>query len=740
MYRRVTQTVQDRGELVRLEDVEKAVKSRSKDWYYSPYVYSDEVVEYWNNNLICTTKNCKNKKKEGDPDTCTKCGKGRYEPSIKGYNGEAWTDVLYWDLDCEGDFEKVRQSALSLVEYLDDKGLGDGIEFYFSGNKGVHVLLHTENKFTPKETSVICYKIAKDAGVNVSDNILDTSVYNITRIFRFADTRHPKSKLYKIRLTDDELANDSIEQIHVKAKKIRKGVEFPKITKVDAEKFRKLAEKPKKKESNLISFETMKAINIDGPDTHFDPRNAPQGKRRCIYVLENGYIAPGERHNAVIRMAAYYKAKGTEYDQAYRLIVKALERRVEIYPDANEFEEEELNRDIGEVYSDSWNGGAFSCKDDAFLQSKCDLGDGPCYYEHHKTTPSAVVNIAGLFDKYLEYGDEALEEYPKTGVEWLDKKLRLRPRNFSIINGANGSGKTSLMINMIHNLNKQKIYHLVFSLDMADTSFFEKLGATFTDYSQEQIEEAFNVHSRNPKVIQEVAAALRDSLPYTLFDFTSAADSKHLEKVLNRLKVDEGLDIRVAFVDYAGRLIGSHDNEFANSSENALMANDIAKRTGVHLIYLSQVSREKGDHTTSLRSSRIAKHSGAWEENATIILNVWRPFGNGLQGNDNYIHLYIAKNRSGSLGERALWWEGKTGLIRELSKPEFDHYKTQCIDNEIDVPYEQFHDNKIKNDRNLRPTLDEVANDSRFVSRDDEKKLPRGKRSFRRKTGSHVSD
>ncbi len=652
MYKRLTKTVRDRGELLRPDELRSRITDKKKDWYYSPFTYGEDALEYFEDN----------------------------DRSIKGYKGDVWTDVLYWDLDCEFDFEKVRNGAISLLIKLEELNLDEAALVYFSGNKGIHILLHTNNKFTPKQTSAICYNLAMESGVPAE--IFDTSVYNVNRIFRVENTRHQKSKLYKVHLTDEELLHMPEEGVRKLAKKPRtlEGT----IPMLDASELLKYCDKPKKE--NVVSLTSLEGGRFDD----FDPMNCPRGKRRCIYVLENGYFEPGKRHEAILRMAAYYKAKGMDYDQAYVIIAKALERRAVIYPDINSPEESETHRDVGVVYSDEWKGGMFTCKTDILLQSKCDMGSGPCSLEEAPVVSSSVVDIEELFHKYVEYGNEALKEYPKTGIDWLDKKLRVRPRNFSIINGANGSGKTSVMINIVEHLNQQNIHNMIFSLDMADTSLFEKIGAMYTDYSQTQIEKAFNVHTRNEEIMLKVGRTLKEKLPYTLFDFTSAADSRHLESAVLKQKRDKGIDIRVAFVDYAGRLIGDHDKEYANSSQNALMANDIVKRTDTHFFYLSQIARDNGDHTSPLRSSRIAKHSGAWEENATFILNVWRPFGDGLESLDNYMHIYIAKNRSGELGERVFWWEGSTGSIREITQKEFGEYRSYCQAEEKPEPLDQF--------------------------------------------------
>ena len=655
MYRRITKTVQDRGKLVRLDEVLDSVTDPETDWYFSPFIYGEDALAYFEEH------------------------KG-----IKGYQGDVFTDMLYWDLD-HADFSKVQNDALKLTDYLDRLGLSSCLEVFFSGNKGVHVMVHTQNQLKPTTVSALCYKIAKDAGVSVAglDKTFDTTVYNVNRIFRIEYTKHPKSGLYKVGMTPHQLATMSEEQIR-EAAKVPQGAEYDlEVANIQPliDEHLKTVEATKT-ENKVLSIADY--VEEDG----FNPMDCPPDKRRCIYVLENGRFGPGERENATIRLAAACKGQNLSREAAEDVIINALEKRQKLY-DVNPYKIADIHRNLDQVYSAAWAGGTYSCKTDHFLAEKCDLGNGPCC-EEKRSSKSNVMTVNGLIDTYKRYGNEALSEYPKTGLAWLDKNVRLRPRNYSILNGANGSGKTSIVIQIMENLNKQKMPHLFFSLDMADSSMFEKVGARYTSYDQEDIEKAFNLHYKDEKIQAEVIAALQKHLPYTYFDFSSSVDPTYMENTVYHVKEIQRVNIQMCIVDYAGRLGGEGDNGFSLATNNAKAANDIAKRGNVHYLYLSQIPRGEGDHTKPLHSSRVAKNSGDWEENATIVINCWRPFGDGLMDLDNYMHLYIAKNRSGPLGEQVYLWDGKRGALDEITEQEFIQYENLCEANNKAEPPKQF--------------------------------------------------
>ncbi len=712
MFVRVTQSVKDYGQLVKPSEVLNVVDDPNKDWYQSPFIYGEDALEYFQNN-----KN-----------------------SIKGYTGDVWTDSLYWDLDYEGDLEVAKDATIDLVNFLMDLGYEDSIEVYFSGNKGFHIYLRTSNKFTYKETKRICHNIASEVGLiklnkELKAKLYDPTVYNVNRIFRIENTKHPKSGLFKIQLYLEDLELD-IKEIKKLAKKPSELIiGNPADASELKEKYKEKAKPKLELVNNIIDIEQIKSEYTNG----FNPLDCPPDKRRCIYILENGFFGPGERENASIRLAAYYQGMGWTQEQTFEKIFEALEKREQNYDDLNEWTEADIWRVVEEVFSENWNGGMYSCKDDEFLADKCDLGNGPCCTEKKKRLN--VVTIGGLIDQYIQYGMEALEDYPKIGLGWLDSMIRFRPRNYSIVNGANGSGKTSFLVQWMENLNEQKMYHILFSADMANTSLFEKIGARHTEYSQIEIEKAFNKHTMDKEIQNEVIEVLKEQYPYTIFDFTSALTSHHIEDTIVNIQ-DNGYKVQIAFIDYAGRVIGDHDSQYQNATQIALEGNDIAKRTSTHLCYISQVPREEGDHTRPLRSSRVSKDSGAWEENATIVLNLWRPFGDGLDDLDEYIHFYVAKNRSGSLGEHVFAWSGKEGNISSLSEQNFETYRNLCELHHKDPPKEQYsHRNKdmekIKQSGRFIPK--EEGQDNEDTRRKQESSVSNGRKSKRSRRDSKYS-
>lgn len=618
----------DKGKVVPLDKLDTHIKNPKKqDWYRSAYYYPKAFLKYFDE-------------------------KG----SIAGYTGDAFSDTLYWDIDCS-DLDTAKEHATNLIHHLDDLGLLDSVRLFFSGSKGFHVVLYTENEFTPEETNAICYNIAMEAEVNI-----DLVVYNKTRAFRIPNTAHQKTKLLKIELEMADFVEMGGGFKKYITKVAKKPVQLSEVTLADCD---NLKEKYKVKEVKVLSIGTGKEYIED-----IDMTRCPPKKKRCVYVLENGGFGDGERENGLVRLAAFYKAQGFDEEMAESLMTTALDKRDRRY-DVKPYNDSDTQRIINTVFSDAWNGGTYSCKTDDFLSHKCD-GKGACSQKEEKKF-GKTMSITDLVTSYIKDADSALEEYPQFGIKWIDDRVLLRPKEITVLNAANGAGKTSLMMKILKKLNLQGIWHKVYSMDMSDSSLFLKFATSYTDYSYKEIEAIFNIHTRDIEEMKRIAAIVEKNLPYTKFDFSASYDINDMEKAID---IDENqLDIKyqLIFVDYAGRIKGKYESMYANSTLTALELNDVAKRTNAHWFIISQISRERGDHTSPLRTSRVSKDSGSWEENATTVVNMWRPFGNDFN-KDYYVHIYIAKNRKGALEEMVFGWKGKKGQIKELEEIEHHEY------------------------------------------------------------------
>jgi hypothetical protein len=136
--------------------------------------------------------------------------------SEKGYNGPCGADWLFWDIDRPDnlalalrDARRLAGAILDRYRELDD----DDLLIFLSGGKGVHVGIPTAWHPEPSPhfntiAKLFCLDLADAAAL-----VIDRSIYSKTRLFRAPNSRHPKTGLFKRRLTLDELTHLKVEAV-----------------------------------------------------------------------------------------------------------------------------------------------------------------------------------------------------------------------------------------------------------------------------------------------------------------------------------------------------------------------------------------------------------------------------------------------------------------------------------------------------------------------------------------------
>jgi hypothetical protein len=127
--------------------------------------------------------------------------------STRGYRGPAALPFLAFDLDNEdldaamADARKLAGALLSAYWRLDDTHL----LAFFSGRRGFHLCVPMPPGIDPTpDTPAVARFLAERWAARASARI-DAGIYDASRCFRSPNSRHPKSGLFKRRLSYDEL-------------------------------------------------------------------------------------------------------------------------------------------------------------------------------------------------------------------------------------------------------------------------------------------------------------------------------------------------------------------------------------------------------------------------------------------------------------------------------------------------------------------------------------------------------
>lgn len=140
--------------------------------------------------------------------------------TVRNYPGVCHSEHLFFDFDsphADLALDEVRKFTEKVIEKSID-AIIDDMQFYFSGNKGFHVLI--KQQFEPSEdlpdiVKKYCMALGKEFST------FDRSIYDKTRILRIPNSKHRKSGLYKIPLLPGEVFKLSTDDIRVLAKKQR---------------------------------------------------------------------------------------------------------------------------------------------------------------------------------------------------------------------------------------------------------------------------------------------------------------------------------------------------------------------------------------------------------------------------------------------------------------------------------------------------------------------------------------
>jgi KaiC/GvpD/RAD55 family RecA-like ATPase len=652
-YVKIQCTTNDKGKLIPLEDFKDVNKLNTylkqvpgSDWYSTLFYFPEDIVPYFERDL-----------------------------SIRGWNGAAHSQALVWDFDCGLDPSKAQKDAIILLQRLQNEGVAvnSSVSVWFSGGKGFHVSCCINREITPETMKNVCENLAKDL------ETFDSVIYNSVRIFRISNTKHPKSGLYKIELTPDELLELNLKQIQDLAKFPRPVGFIPTPTNVDLVSKYNIQVKPKFSivKPTLEVVKTIPTNGIRGLDK-IDFRKCPKNVPRCIYALINGIMRPGERQVILFRLATYFRNQGMPKEVTGRMLKGICELNSRLYPEIPVISKEEVwQQAIASAYKE---GGQFKqvvgatgvSQDNDIIREYCDAVPikSECIL-HHRDKHNTTVKIDEVAEWFSEFAKNYDRNIVKTGINFLDDNLRMQIGTTYHLVGCNGSGKTTTMLNAFENSGKLGQHSVFFSLDMDKRMVYLKLATRLTNYSQTQIIQFYKDNNLQKK--SEIKKAIAEKYGNTFFDFSSTLSLEQMRDKVFAIEETTKNKMNLIVVDFAGRISGPYSDKYANACYNALKASEMAKLTDSTWLFVHQISRSNGDVFTPLRSRRVIKESGDWEDNAAGIVNIWRPYV-GIPSRDHVMRVFICKNKMGNELESLLYWNGEQSLVRDMTEQELLEY------------------------------------------------------------------
>lgn len=615
-YYNFKEGLNSKGRLMTLEQLDKLQKDPNKDYYISIYKYNEE------------------QKKRADE-------KG----TISGIKNVT-TDILVWDFDSANDPEQARADTVKLGQKLVDeyKVDPDCIQCYYSGSKGFHVVLYLgRTEVTPEQF--------KKATTSIADGLktFDSVVSDPARVIRMEYTKHPKTGLFKIPLHIAEVDEMNMDEIKNLAKDSRENVEFGASPVVLPMRLFKIEEKKK---------EPVKEMEEDS--------KPPKGWKPYKWAIAQGQFDSGERHQALMVLAATCRALGYDKEQTYYMCKTALKKQAR-RTGQEEFPKEELWKNIIEesVFSDRWEGGQYSPKTNPWLQSYCErMG-----FDAEEKEELPCVDLDVLTAQFTDYATNFEQNIIKTGITELDENVMFSTSTLNGLLGQPGSGKTTMALNFLLNTSLNGIPSVFLSLDMGAPIVYAKLVQKATGYSFKKALELFRT---DPVKARSIADGIKSNYKNVGFNFKSGLTVADIKNIIGKQTESTGNRPRLLVIDYLECLAGPYSDATANAALIANQLKDLANEEELSILLLLQTQKHSTpDISDPLLSMKQIKGSSVIEQACSTVVTLWREgYNPRFIDDDKYISFAVVKNRFGSLWQGDFSWEPIKGHIRSLSEEE----------------------------------------------------------------------
>lgn len=619
MYVRLTESVKDFGKLIPAnEDIYKYINDTNKDYYVSPYFYNHEQKKIF--------------EKTG---------------SVKGMT-DVVTDTLFFDIDRDENLEYAAEDTIKLLKRLNDIDINnDAIRVYFSGKKGFHVVVKTDQKFQPTELKKIAKSIAGDL------KGFDDVVYNANRILRVPNTKHPSSSLFKVELDPSELESCSIEEILEIAKNngdlnrnVRTAHINPEI----------ISKKEPKKETVTKSH-----------SNDFDMSRKPKELSPWKYALEQGYFPPGQRNNALTILAATYKGLGYNKTKAYYSLKASAELQ------ADRFGQEKKNKDeiwtvVNSVFNVKWKGGTYA-EDNFPVQLVSYLENELGIPRKNEAELDIFQKSNRVFDIYKDFAVNIDKNTIKTGIDALDRNMKITTSMLVGLLGAPSSGKTTVAMEIIKNTSLNQESVAFFSMDMGAPLVFQRLAQKVSGYSGERLERMFKDNSEEE--IKKLQYKIDRDFKNVNFSFKTALSVKSIRDSVTRQENVTGKKTRLIVIDYLECITSDISDPTAKISMVAQELKDLANDLQCCVLLLLQPPKRAGDPSQPLLSYSDIKGAATVAQACSVVFSIWREgFSPKNYEQDKFISFAVLKNRMGTLSQTDCGFDGLSGDITDLADNE----------------------------------------------------------------------
>ncbi|WNS82229.1 DnaB-like helicase C-terminal domain-containing protein [Domibacillus sp. DTU_2020_1001157_1_SI_ALB_TIR_016] len=272
----------------------------------------------------------------------------------------------------------------------------------------------------------------------------------------------------------------------------------------------------------------------------------------------------------------------------------------------------------------------------------------------------------------VPFEKEKQEPRAMTGIRRLDETLGgFQEGELTVIGARPSMGKTDVMLHLARMAAKGGYMPVVFSIEMSALSLVKRLLAMEGRFNRTKMRNPYELFTaaqkeKWPEMVQKVAGLgiyVVDQPAVTVSDMRSA---------VRRLLIDHAEARPVVFIDYLGLITPPHFFDGNVTAQIAAVSKGLkamAKDFDCPVICLAQLSRAVEARADKRPMLSDVRDSGSVEQDADVVLFLYRDAYYSKQAGDKRMEIIVAKNRNGQTGFVTVTYIKETGILVDRDDP-----------------------------------------------------------------------
>lgn len=308
------------------------------------------------------------------------------------------------------------------------------------------------------------------------------------------------------------------------------------------------------------------------------------------------------------------------------------------------------------------------------VQGLLDRAEGDLFRIADQRQVNPIVPISEMLDESVaRFEKEIFSGTPITGLatgfDDLDKMTHgFQPSDMIVLAARPSVGKTALALNISLNAavdHGKKV--VIFSLEMSKAQLMHRLICAQGKINLQRLQQGYLAKDEFPKV-QKAADALL-GMPIFIDDSPNISIID-LRAKARRQVTKHGCDLIV--VDYLQLMSGGSraESRQAEIAEISRSIKGLARELKVPVLALSQLNREAEKDESGRPKLSHLRESGAIEQDADVVLMLYRPPAHESENAPDQIFLDLSKQRNGPTGRIELLFEKNIQRFRNTASAE----------------------------------------------------------------------